>query len=315
MNVADVVDLKRIAKQLLADGEVSVVIGYEAGHRPLTATPLFARTPEEAERLIFDRTCEYNLANYLHQFRGQKVAIVAKGCDERSIVGLIQERQVKREEVVILGAPCDGVIDRRRVARAVGTESFTGASVEEETVVVQACGKERRLALADVIYPEFREDPRFADYLLAEPTGEGMLTELSPRVGELESADSAARWEAFRAEMGKCVLCLACRNVCPACYCGECFADSTNPKWMSKTDDPADAMFFHMTRLHHLAGRCTGCGACVRACPVGVDLRVYNDKLRKDVKNLFDGFEAGMDPETQAPLGCFTFEDVNDIFK
>ncbi|NIO18560.1 4Fe-4S ferredoxin, partial [bacterium] len=45
----------------------------------------------------------------------EKVGIVAKGCDIRSIVGLIKEKQTKREDVFIIGVPCPGIIDRKRI--------------------------------------------------------------------------------------------------------------------------------------------------------------------------------------------------------
>jgi ferredoxin len=73
-------------------------------------------------------------------------------------------------------------------------------------------------------------------------------------------------------------------------------------------------MFFHLTRLLHLAGRCTGCGACVRGCPAEVNLRLYNDKLRREAKDVFD-FQAGMDPEAKPPLACFRPDDKNDFIR
>jgi ferredoxin len=81
---------------------------------------------------------------------------------------------------------------------------------------------------------------------------------------------------------------------------------------MSKTDDSADIMFYHMTRLIHLAGRCTGCGACVRGCPMNVDLQLYNDKLRKAARERF-GFDAGMDPGAEPPLSCYRAEDEDNF--
>jgi len=47
---------------------------------------------------------------------------------------------------------------------------------------------------------------------------------------------------------------------------------------------------------------------------VNVDLRLYNDKLRNDVKDVFE-FEAGLDPEIPAPLSCFRLDDKDDFIK
>lgn len=315
----EIVQLNEYARTLLTDGEVDVVLGYVPGRRALSATPCQVDSPAQADRLIFDRTCEYNLANYLHRLRGRTVAIVAKGCDERSIVGLIQEKQLDRENVHIIGAPCRGVVSRHKVERAIGSTSITAAEVDGTQVRVTARGQEHTLELDKVIYDFCHQcnerNPRFADAVIGEEVDQPDVEEFSPEVGQVEQADGDAKWQRFACEMDKCILCMACRNVCPACYCTACFADETNPRWMSKTNDPADAMMFHLTRLTHLTGRCTGCGACVRACPVEVDLRLYNDKLRKDVKDLFEGFEAGIDPAAVPPLGRFCLDDRDDIFQ
>ena len=282
------VELRDIARRLLEEKRVEVVIGYAAGPEPLTAIPLFARTSDECQVLIFDRTCEYNLANYLHKFKNRKVAIVAKGCDERSIIGLVQEKQVDRTNVVILGAPCSGIMDSRRVCETA------------QDAVYAAC----------LICPV--RNPRFADYVIGQPVEQPDVPEFSDDMEQLAAAPADKRWETFRKEMGKCILCFACRSVCPACYCTTCFTESSKPKWMSKTADEGDVMFFHLSRLMHLVGRCTGCGACERGCPMGVNLHLYNDRLRKDVKEVF-GFDAGLDPQAKAPLTCYQMNDKDDF--
>ena len=63
-------------------------------------------------------------------------------------------------------------------------------------------------------------------------------------------------------------------------------------------------------RVFHLAGRCVGCGACSRACPQGVNLRLFLDKLRLDAEELFD-HQAGVDPEGHPPLRAYRPDDYN----
>jgi formate dehydrogenase subunit beta len=67
---------------------------------------------------------------------------------------------------------------------------------------------------------------------------------------------------------------------------------------------------FQIMRTFHLAGRCVGCGACTRACPQGVNLRLFLDKLRLDVAELF-GYEAGVDPEAKPPWRPTREDDYN----
>lgn len=292
------VDLKTLARELLTTGKAEVFIGYQAATQPLTAAPLIIHAPKpltaDAERdlarkvdaLIFDDGCELNLVNYLHKFKDRKVAIVVKGCDSRAVAGLLQEKQVDRKNLIVIGAPCRGVIDRRRAAGE--------------------------------IYAACREcpvhNPVLADYLIGERVPQPETPELAPEVEALRKLPADRRWERFHKEMSKCILCYACRNLCPACYCKTCFADASKPKWVGRTDDPSDAMMFHLQRLMHLGGRCTGCGACVRGCPMQVDLRLYNDHLRGHVKQEY-GFMAGMDEAVQPPLAMYGTDDCNEFIR
>ncbi len=317
-------DLKQSAAELLSSGKVEAVIGYEAGTLPLSAAPLIIRASKDApgaeaasaDKLIFDARCSMNLVNLLHKFKGKKVAIVVKGCDSRSLVGLIQEKQVDRENVVVIGAPCAGVIDLRALARLTGCDCPSSATLEKDQVRAVCDGAEKVIPLDELIYPACRQcpshNPLIADFLISEPVDQPDAPAESEEVEAVRKMTREERWRKFEQEMKKCILCYACRNLCPACYCKECFTDIAKPKLMGRTDDPADAMFFHMLRLMHLGGRCTGCGACVRGCPEGVNLRLYNDFLRELVKKDYD-FEAGADEKTAPPLACFKQDDPNDF--
>ncbi|MBU2261253.1 MAG: coenzyme F420 hydrogenase, partial [Proteobacteria bacterium] len=116
--------LREEAKRLLSEKKVDVVVGYEAGTLPLTATPCFITTPEETERLVWNPFCVLNLGKFVHDLLNQHheaqkrvkpearrkkvVGVVTRGCTSRSLVIQLQEKQYEREEVVILGVPCGG---------------------------------------------------------------------------------------------------------------------------------------------------------------------------------------------------------------
>lgn len=332
MPAPKIVDLKTLARDLLTTGQVEVFIGYQAASTPLAASPLIIygassqpMTPEverdlfrKIDALIFDDRCEMNLVNYLHKFKGRKTALVVKGCDSRSVVGLLQEKQVDRNNLVIIGAPCRGVVDRRQVAKLMGCDSPRDVDREDGQFSFQCGGALKRIKAEDVLYAGCREcpvhNPVLADYLIGAPVPQPEVPELSPDVEAVQRQPAAQRWARFHKEMSKCILCYACRNLCPACYCKTCFADTGKPKWVGRTEDPSDAMLFHLQRLMHLGGRCTGCGACVRGCPMGVDLRLYNDHLRNHVKQEY-GFMAGMDPEVQPPLAIYRTDDCNEFIR
>ena len=124
--------LRETARQLLADGQVDVVIGYASGTLPLRTTPCFVDDPEQVDQLVWNASCENTLATYLQNMDG-KVGIVAKGCDARAIVTKIVEHQVERENVVILGVPCQGVIDRQRIEAQLGGARDPGGTGDQRS--------------------------------------------------------------------------------------------------------------------------------------------------------------------------------------
>jgi ferredoxin len=127
-------------------------------------------------------------------------------------------------------------------------------------------------------------------------------------VRQFAQLDRESRWKNFEAEISRCIRCYACRQACPTCYCTECFAETNKPAWIGATAEITDTMIFHLIRIFHQAGRCVECDACVRACPMGIDLRPFAGKIALDVREMF-GFTPGFDLETPPPLITFKDDD------
>jgi coenzyme F420-reducing hydrogenase beta subunit len=92
---------------------VKVIIGYTETANPYKTKPFIARTVEDAEKLVFNNYCVNNLAVYLtHKEFKQNgiVGIVAKGCDVKTIIQLIQESQINKDDIYIIGINCNGQI-------------------------------------------------------------------------------------------------------------------------------------------------------------------------------------------------------------
>lgn len=302
--------IQETAAKLLIDGKVDMLIGFEKGTLPLRSTPCFVRDPAEAKKLIWNTSCENNLANYLRK-RSEKVGVIAKGCDVRSIVGLLKENQIEREKLLIIGIPCRGIIDRRKVEAFLNGEELIEAIEDKETVILKGLSGERSIAVAELLHDSCSAcrygTPVLYDILLGEPVPEKSEDTFEDVLAH-KSKSTDERSAYFAAEVSKCIRCYACRNACPMCYCEECFVDCSTPQWIGKGIDPSDILIFHAVRAFHLAGRCVDCGACDRACPMGVNVRKLSRKVAKDVKELF-GYEAGVKLEEPPPLCTFKADD------
>lgn len=102
------------ARRLFQEKKVDVVIGYQKGWDEDVVTPCFVTDESQVDKLIFDERCTGNLARYLVGWEGYltshfkaadelpRVALVAGPATLRTVVGLIQEHQFKRDALIVL---------------------------------------------------------------------------------------------------------------------------------------------------------------------------------------------------------------------
>jgi len=322
------VDLKELqdkAKEVLSRDDVRRLIGWQRGTYGFESAPIVVTDASDADKLIFDPTCVQNPASFITLEekrpvpRGQepdtrKVAVMVKGCDSRAIVQQLVEKAYPRENVVVMGMPCRGVIDRRKSVTLFGDVTPDEVKLDGDKVVVSLNGETKELARGDILadkcmrcrYP----NPLVSDELMTEEVEKWAADEFAD-VDEFEKMSPADKWKFWEEQFSKCIRCYSCRNVCPMCYCVECVVAKLKPQWTRRSTDISENAAYHVQRAWHLAGRCIECMECQRVCPVDIPIMTLNRKMTRDVKEMFD-YEPGVDVEAEPLLACYNPQDPED---
>lgn len=308
-------------EKLLREKKVDLFIGYENGSLPLHTSPCFVTQEKDVQKLVWNGFCSNNLSVYLGSLipglpAESKVGILCKGCDSRSLVNLIVEKQVRREDVVIVGVSCPGIVNVDKLARNLDGREILEVEETEDEVILKLNAGEERFCRRDNLYDPCRNcaHPTPSVYDILIRVGEHAPKSIypDPVIAEFSQKSRLERWQIFERELSRCVRCYACRNACPNCYCKDCFAEQTKPRWLGIGNELSDVLFYHTVRILHQAGRCVDCGACSRACPEKIDLRLFTRMLVDEVKQRFD-YEPGLSPIEPPLLSVFSTDDSQEF--
>nr|WP_317412845.1 4Fe-4S dicluster domain-containing protein [uncultured Solibaculum sp.] len=309
-------EMIRRAKELLADGTVNRVIGWKAGEFDYDITPAVFTCPEQLdEGFLYNDFCQANVSKYLIKESRKEGKILAflKPCDTYSFNQLIKEHRIWRDNVYVIGVPCDGKVDVDTVKQK-GLQGILSMQCDGKTVTAQTLYGEEKFDKADAMSDRClncKSKKHVAyDELMGEE-GEVLDSHRFDMVEKIEAMSSEERFNFWRGELSRCIRCNACRNVCPACTCEKCVFDNDASGIAQKAAaDSFEENMFHIIRAFHVASRCTDCGECSRVCPQNIPLHLLNRKFIKDINEFYGEYQAGEDTTTRPPLQAYTTGDV-----
>lgn len=308
--------VKQKASELLQSGTADRVLGWKAGEFRYDQTPAVFHTPQDIERnFVYDAFSAANLSKYcIAESRAAgKIAVFLKPCDSYSFQQLLKEHRILRENVYIVGVPCDGKCDADKLRAVVG-DGITDIRKNGDTLEVGTLYGAKTVRRQDVLAERCAvcksKKTVVFDELLGEQGEETPAGDRFAEVAALEAMSAEERFAFWRDQLSKCIRCNACRNVCPACSCEKCVFDNAESGVRNKAAaDPFEENLFHIIRAFHVAGRCTDCGECSRVCPQHIPLHLLNRKLIRDINELYGPYMAGADPDSKPALLDFSAED------
>ena len=218
-------ELIQKAASLLESGTVKVVIGYGKGSANRTRA-IFVTKAEDCSKLIFDSRCVQNLAVYLTKKETKelgKPAIVAPIQVLRSIIQLASEKQIKEEDLVVLGITPDSKLMEFESFAAI--ETYISANrIEIDEKYLKIIDNIRSMPVSERFEYWVKElEPCFKCYACrsacplcyctrctVENNQPQWIPVASHSLGNLE-------WHVMRAMhlAGRCTDCEACFNACP----------------------------------------------------------------------------------------------------
>ncbi len=289
----------------------------------------------------------------------KKVAVVLRPCELRALIELVKLNQANLENLMIIGMDCPGTVPIQTYSESDAKASMDTTALvkgltklEDNSNLRSACQACEHFTPenADLIIGLFGVGPN-KQFLVSMNSvlGQEVVEPLQLKLDSTEAKDAhKSRGTAiaklrdkrlkatnkleevtherihgldnFMTEFSACINCHNCMEVCPICYCKECFFDS--PTFDLESDKyfkmaarkgslrmPANMFLFHVTRFNHMVLSCVACGMCEQGCPANIQLLSIYKTVGKKAQKVFD-YEPGRSLEEEIPILTFKEEEL-----
>ena len=287
----------------------------------------------------------------------KKIGVVLRPCELRALVELVKLKQASLQNLALISIDCFGtyaVSSYRKFAQEnpTSTQEFLnrvkrhepdmllreacqvceypyplysditiglfGMDLDKSILVHATSAEGERILQGLQLKSNGQEEKRDAAIAQLIPEKSKKRDELFERI--LKDAHGV---EKLLSTFAVCIGCHNCRDMCPICYCKECFFDSPTFQWEADKylnwasrrgalRMPTDTLLFHLTRLNHMVASCVGCGLCQEACPNDVPVfgifRTVGDRVQK----LFN-YVPGRSLEDALPLATFKEAELEEV--
>ncbi|UCE75171.1 MAG: Coenzyme F420 hydrogenase/dehydrogenase, beta subunit C-terminal domain [Methanomassiliicoccales archaeon] len=283
----------------------------------------------------------------------KKIAAVMKPCEIRAAVELLKLKQAAFDNIIIIGVDCPGTYSvndyKEIISEGKSPMDIYLSNVKEgkDDEKMRAACKVCEYSIpenVDITIGILGSDLKTPLIMYNSEKGKDIIKilgikpqeDMKKREEEISKLKKRrlAAWDTLLQSTQKdvggldnllaffesCIKCHNCMDVCPVCYCRECFFESPTfeyeaQKYLSWSQKkgilkmPKDTLLFHLTRMNHMATSCVGCGMCEQACPSKIELlRIYKT-VGHNAQKVFD-YVPGRSVDEELPLLTFREEEL-----
>ena len=283
----------------------------------------------------------------------KRIAAVLKSCEIRALIELVKLKQASLDNIIIIGIDCSGtysvndyraMIEEKKSPMSEFLKNIKEGKDDENMRVACKVCEYPIPKNADIMVGIYGSDLKKPIIMAKSETGKEILKKMGINSQEetkerKEQVNALIKrrldgWNALLKETQKevtgidgllkllapCINCHNCMDVCPVCYCRECFFESPtfeyeSEKYLSWAERkglvkmPRDTLLFHLTRMNHMATSCVGCGMCEQACPSKIDLLKFYKSVGHNAQKVFD-YVPGRSLDEELPLITFREDEL-----